>query len=90
MDIILDQIEEVYEDIQRIQIREDSLNILENTPQDMLELETVYQEYRQQFSKIYFEMSLWYVGDSLVGSSKIPLTLLFGFMGFYLLFKKKR
>lgn len=73
---IMSDINSTYEDIQRIQVREDSLNILqelEDSNSCNFFPELVYQLYRQQFSPTYFEMSPWYVGNRLTGSVVNPL-----------------
>lgn len=84
---IMSSINDTYEDIQRIQVREDSLCILENTPRNVFFFEFIYQLYRQQYSPIYFEMSEWYNGNKLV--SDYNLYKLFGLFGIMCMFSTK-
>ena len=84
METLIHDIEEIHEDIQRLENRNKSLDILERIkkkyPQHIM-IECEYQNYREKFSDAYFMLSIYNFGDSIVEymiEEKGNLDIIFG------------
>lgn len=84
MEKLIHEIDKIHEDIQRLENKNKSLDILERIkkkyPQHIM-MECEYQNYREKFSDAYFSGSIYNFGDSIVEymiEEKGNLGILFG------------
>lgn len=65
----MNDISNICEELQRLEFKNKSLDVLErvyNTNPELFDIECEYQNYCQQFSETYVSGSCYYVGDSMV------------------------